>query len=308
MPGLRRPWRRGPPRASPGSLSLQPRGADTDLSPPPPPAKAGTAVPSGGPQAGRAARDVTGCGAPGWGPGFTSSHTHGRTHRTAGQSSVREAAVKAWPGSRSCPQLPRVFRDDHRVAKVPARWPMWESGARLRRLSKPEVFQGSGLLFSCCCLKAQWTWAQSLARPQPKTVLYTSLPQYSLLSTIHSKLACKLHITDLVSGWWLPLYSWLSQVVWITALSENSLHSKSRFPSVPSREDRVKGSSKTKYYNLEGGVHLPSEILGTDSSGSMPCTKQSCGRLKARTLVLKVIYYFTVSLSVNFLDVGCNDT
>lgn len=45
-----------------------------------------------------------------------------------------------------------------------------------------------------------------------------------------------------------------------------------------------------------------------DSFGSMPCTKQSCGRLKARTLFLKVIYYFTVSLSVNFLDVGCNDT
>lgn len=41
MPGLWRPWRRGPTGASPGSLSLQPCGADTDLSPPPPPAKAG---------------------------------------------------------------------------------------------------------------------------------------------------------------------------------------------------------------------------------------------------------------------------
>lgn len=92
------------------------------------------------PQVGRAARDVTGWGALGWGPGFTPSHTYGRTHRTAGQSSVREAAVKAWPGSRSCPRLPRVFSADDRVAKAPARWPMWESRARLRRLSKPEVF------------------------------------------------------------------------------------------------------------------------------------------------------------------------
>lgn len=93
-----------------------------------------------GPQVGRAARDVTGCGAPDWGPGFTPSHTYGRTHRTAGQSSVREAAVKAWPGSRSCPRLPRVFSADDRVAKAPARWSMWESRVRLRRLSKPEVF------------------------------------------------------------------------------------------------------------------------------------------------------------------------
>lgn len=65
----------------PRELQAAPRGADTELSPPPPPPNAGNggAVRRLAARAGQAARDVSGCGAPGWGSGFTPS-PHPRPH------------------------------------------------------------------------------------------------------------------------------------------------------------------------------------------------------------------------------------